>query len=180
MIRPLAPHSTSSASSLVRQIESKIEFCELTLNVVYRVRGALSELLMPNPCTMPSREDDLWQETCFEVFLRQRNQTQQYIEFNFSPAGHWAFYRFRGYRANLERPPAHEPPTTSARTQSEDFFLEAKIPWSIIHDTLSGNHPLEIGLSVILKDRNGEISYWAIMHPSDKPDFHHPDTFVAL
>ena len=180
MIRPLAPHPTSSASSLVWQIESKVEYLELTLNLVYRVRGDLSELLIPNPCAMSSREDNLWQETCFEVFLRQRNQTQQYIEFNFSPAGHWAFYRFRDYRKDLERPPAHEPPTISAQTRDEDFFLEAKIPWSIIHDTLPGNHPLEIGLSVILKDRNGEISYWAIMHPSDKPDFHHPDSFVAL
>ena len=180
MIRPLAPHSTSSASSLVRQIESKIEFCELTLNVVYRVRGALSELLMPTPCTMPSREDDLWQETCFEVFLRRRNQPQQYIEFNFSPSGDWAFYRFRDYRKDLECPAVHDPLSITTQARDNELTLGTKIPWSIIHDTLPGNHPLEIGLSVILKDRNGEISYWAIMHPSDKPDFHHPDTFVAL
>lgn len=180
MIRPLVSHSTSSVSSLVWQVESKTESCELTFDIVYRVRGDLSNLVIPNPCTMPSREDNLWQDTCFEVFLRQTNQTQQYLEFNFSPAGHWAFYRFRDYRVDLERPPAHEPPTITTQIRGDDLFLVAKIPWSMIHDTLPGNLPLEIGLSVILKDRNGEISYWAIMHPSDKPDFHHPDSFVAL
>lgn len=180
MIRPLVSHSTSSVSSLVWQVESKTESCELTFDIVYRVRGDLSNLVIPNPCTMPSREDNLWQDTCFEVFLRQTNQTQQYLEFNFSPAGHWAFYRFRDYRVDLERPPAHEPPTITVQIRGDDLFLVAKIPWFMIHETLPGKLPLEIGLSVILKDRNGEISYWAIMHPSDKPDFHHPDSFVAL
>jgi hypothetical protein len=37
----------------------------------------------------------------------------------------------------------------------------------------------ELGLSVVLEERDGTKSYWALAHPSEKPDFHHPDCFVA-
>ena len=38
--------------------------------------------------------------------------------------------------------------------------------------------PLRLGLSAVIEDDSGKLSYWALKHPSGKPDFHHPDTFV--
>ncbi len=38
--------------------------------------------------------------------------------------------------------------------------------------------PLKLGLSVVIEDVDGNLTYWALAHPSDKPDFHHPDSFV--
>jgi hypothetical protein len=35
-----------------------------------------------------------------------------------------------------------------------------------------------IGLSAVIEDVDGGLSYWALAHPSDKPDFHHPDSFA--
>ena len=35
-----------------------------------------------------------------------------------------------------------------------------------------------LGLSTVIEDGDGGISYWALAHPSAKPDFHHPDSFV--
>ena len=35
-----------------------------------------------------------------------------------------------------------------------------------------------LALSTVVKRKDGRISYWALRHPSDKPDFHHPDSFV--
>lgn len=35
-----------------------------------------------------------------------------------------------------------------------------------------------LGLSAVIEGVDGAISYWALVHPSDKPDFHHPDSFV--
>ena len=180
MIRPLVSHATSSASSLVWQVESKTESCEWTFDIVYRVRGDLSHLVIPNRCGIPSRLDNLWQETCFEVFLRRRNQPQQYIEFNFSPSGDWAFYRFRDYRKDLECPAVREPLSITTQARDNELTLGTKIPWSIIHDTLPGSQPLDVGLSAILREQSGDMGYWAIKHPSEKPDFHHPDSFVAL
>ena len=38
--------------------------------------------------------------------------------------------------------------------------------------------PLGLGLSTVVEDNHGRLSYWALRHPSGKPDFHHPDTFA--
>ena len=35
-----------------------------------------------------------------------------------------------------------------------------------------------LALSAVIERVDGSISYWALRHPSDKPDFHHPDSFV--
>ena len=68
------------------------------------------------------------------------------------------------------------------KTQIEagETSLEAKIPWSMIKHHLQGSFPLEAGLSVILKEKSGTMTYWAVEHPSEKPDFHHPDSFFPL
>ena len=29
-----------------------------------------------------------------------------------------------------------------------------------------------------IEETDGTLSYWALAHPSPKPDFHHPDGFV--
>jgi hypothetical protein len=35
-----------------------------------------------------------------------------------------------------------------------------------------------LGLSAVIEAVDGAMSYWALAHPSAKPDFHHPDSFV--
>ena len=35
-----------------------------------------------------------------------------------------------------------------------------------------------VGLTAVVEDVEGRISYWALAHPGEKPDFHHPDSFV--
>ena len=32
-----------------------------------------------------------------------------------------------------------------------------------------------LGPAVVLKDMQGQLSYWALLHAPGKPDFHHPD-----
>ena len=35
-----------------------------------------------------------------------------------------------------------------------------------------------IGLSAVIEEEDGTISYWALRHAPGKPDFHHPDAFA--
>ena len=35
-----------------------------------------------------------------------------------------------------------------------------------------------LGLSAVIEDISGRKSYWALMHPAGKPDFHDADSFV--
>lgn len=37
-----------------------------------------------------------------------------------------------------------------------------------------------IGLSAVIEDVDGNISYWAFHHPPGKPDFHHPESFALV
>jgi hypothetical protein len=43
---------------------------------------------------------------------------------------------------------------------------------------LRGAPRLLLGLSAVVEEENGTLSYWALKHPRDKPDFHCPDGFV--
>ena len=40
------------------------------------------------------------------------------------------------------------------------------------------NARLSLGLSAVIEDDAGTLSYWALRHPPGKPDFHHPDAFA--
>jgi hypothetical protein len=180
VIRRLLPHPASPSSAELWHIESLVGVNEKNLEVTYRIQGDRAQLEISGRQIAPHRSDDLWQETCCEVFLRRRNQANGYLEFNFAPSGNWAFYRLSGYRAELERPDVREPPFITTHFEAGEVSLEATIPWSIIMDHLPGDSPLEAGLSVILQEKSGGMAYWAVRHPAEKPDFHHPDSFFTL
>jgi hypothetical protein len=57
------------------------------LTISYALRGFLSEVIIPAPADVPARKNSLWEETCFEFFPGKKN-SDQYWEFNLSPAGH--------------------------------------------------------------------------------------------
>ena len=35
-----------------------------------------------------------------------------------------------------------------------------------------------LGLSAVIEETSGRLSYWALAHPSGRPDFHHADCFT--
>lgn len=115
------------------------------------------------------RADKLWESTCFEAFGRLGDR--RYVEFNVSPSGEWAAYEFGGYRkgrADLATGARiHE-----VRTGPNFLELDAILDWS------DWPHVKAIGLSAVVEAKNGDKSYWALRHPADKPDFHHPESFA--
>ena len=40
------------------------------------------------------------------------------------------------------------------------------------------NQVLEVAISAVIKPKEGEVSYWALIHPSDQADFHRRDSFI--
>lgn len=180
MIRTLIPHPVSLSSAERWQIESLVGANENDFEITFRIKGDSTRLEIPDREVAPHRLDNLWQDTCCEVFLRKQDQAHVYLEFNFALSGHWAFYRLSGYRAELERPDVRQPPFITTHLEAGEVSLKATIPWPIIWDHLPGASPLEAGLSVILKEKSCGMAYWAIKHPAEKPDFHHPDSFFTL
>ncbi len=139
----------------------------------FHAEGPLDALILPDPAP-PIRADGLWKTTCFEAFLRVPG-SPAYIEFNLSPSGAWAAYRFDDYRAALADLPLAEVPDIGCDASDSHFALEAVLAlppeWA--------EQPLALGLSAVIEEVGGYKSYWALAHPRGAPDFHHKDCFAA-
>ena len=119
------------------------------------------------PGRRPARfVDGLWRHTCFEVFLARKG-SRAYREYNLAPSGEWAAHVFRKYRlrGNGEAPAPRTRVWRSARTLQLAASIAAK-------------GRLRIGLSAVIEEKDGAISYWALRHPPGKPDFHHRRAFA--
>lgn len=130
------------------------------------VEGDVDGIAWPS-AVEPGRADELWRHTCFEAFVRTG---EGYREYNLSPSGAWASYRFDGYRRGMAE--AKEGAGVAGLDGASDLVaLEGRIE---LPEDAAG----PLALSAVIEDADGRISYWALAHPSDKPDFHHPDSFV--
>ena len=140
------------------------------LRLRWRVEGA-ARLTVP-PFAGGDRADGLWRTTCFELFLRSPG-SESYVELNLSPSERWAAYDFTGYRAGMaERPMPRQPACTIRRGGSTTIF-DAAVPLAGLPPP-----PWHAGLNAVIEEAGGRVSYWALAHPPDKPDFHHPDCFA--
>ncbi len=144
--------------------------------MTFRLDGDIPRIRVPSPGA-PRFATQLWRHTCFEAFIAVEGQPA-YHEFNFAPSGEWAVYAFRGYRNG--GPLANEMmrPHIAVRSTGSRLELDAVVRL----DSLSAIHPrasLRIGLSAVIEASDG-LSYWALRHPADKPDFHDADGFALL
>ncbi|MGB8146051.1 MAG: DOMON-like domain-containing protein, partial [Chromatiaceae bacterium] len=140
----------------------------------YRLRAPRRALAMP-PQTNPGRQDGLWRHSCCEAFIALPGETA-YREFNFSPSGAWALYDFTDERVPLPLPEVEGQggaPGVQCERRRHAWRLGARIPADLLPKRSSGA-ALLLGLAVVVEDRWGDLTYWALAHPCPKPDFHHP------
>ena len=142
------------------------------LTLGFALQGDISGLRVPEP-RPPRRVDGLWRHTCCEVFLMEEGGPG-YREFNFSPSGEWAVYAFKDYRDAGELAVESDPGIVVRRT-GQRLELDAKIS----QELLPAGRALRLGLSMVVEDTDGVLSYWALRHPPGKPDFHHTDAFAS-
>ena len=145
------------------------------LQLRYRVTGEIGALSLP-PVAAPARADGLWQHSCFEAFLRA-GPRGPYYEFNFAPSTRWAAYRFAGYRAGMRVAQDVEAPQIAVEARDGAFELRAELALDCLPD-LPRDAPWQLGLSAVIEEADGRLSYWALAHPPGKPDFHHSDCFA--
>jgi len=147
-----------------------------TVELRYHVSGIISDLRIP-PQAVANRTDALWRHTCFEAFIRAP-QSAAYYELNFSPSTEWAAYRFSGYRDGMKIAQDIGPPRTKLASNSAEFELQTSFELGQLLPDLPSNAKRHLGLSAVVEQANGDMSYWALVHPPGKPDFHHPDCFA--
>ncbi|MCH4150502.1 MAG: DOMON-like domain-containing protein [Sphingobium sp.] len=153
----------------VRSIRASVEWAEeAVMRLRYVVEGDIDMLLVPPPA-VPERADGLWRHMCFELFITD-GWCEAYREYNFAPSGAWAVYDFADYRKGMSDV-ALMPP--EIRVSREPGLLQCDVT------VRCGFAVGRIGLSAVIEEKGGGISYWALAHPPGKADFHHPACFAA-
>jgi hypothetical protein len=145
------------------------------LRLLYTVSGRIADIALPAPAPA-ARVDGLWQHTCFEAFVRPPSGSA-YFELNFAPSLSWACYRFDDYRQGMTVPGSvPEPRMKSVSNAVSSFALDVVLALDSLN--LPDNGPWRLGLAVIIEEKSGNISWWALTHPQGKPDFHSAAGFV--
>ena len=123
------------------------------------------------------RTDGLWRHSCFEAFIGHTGASD-YWEYNFSPSGAWAAYHFSGYREGMAPLLKGAPPDIACNTGGETVEVAVTLDLSWLTRSFAGRG-LRLGLAAVIEDKAQVLSYWALKHPAEKPDFHHADSFVV-
>lgn len=160
----------SSIQVLVRRLASA------ELRMTFRLDGDISRIRIP-VLSVPRFNTELWRHTCFEAFVRLEGH-HEYHEFNFAPSGEWAVFAFSGYRNGS--PLANETlrPRIAVRSMPTRLELDAVAKLDALSLSYS-RATLRVGLAAVIETADG-LSYWALDHPAEKPDFHNADGFALL
>jgi hypothetical protein len=171
----LRPHPTSPCEAVSRiGIEIDDEAFPRALQVRFRVDGDIGRVRLPRP-GFARRSDGLWQHTCFEAFLRP-DAGQSYHELNFAPSGDWAVYRF-GSRRDERSLPALAAPAIEFGASRGHCELSAEFSIAELAE-LAAAPALRAGACAVIETVDGSLSYWALAHGSERPDFHDPAGFA--
>jgi hypothetical protein len=162
-------------SKAVSAIEVELSREAGTLVLQYYVTGPAGLLVpgYPSPATR-KRADELWRHTCLEAFVKPEGG-EAYWEFNVAPTWDWQAYALSGYREGRHPDHAIATPVTDARYGRDGWNLSVR--WDLA-GAVPQDQPWRIGLAAVIQETGGAISYWALKHAPDKPDFHHSDAFA--
>jgi hypothetical protein len=169
----LQPHPASPDNG-VSAIRVDVNPMGRRLKLQYHLAGDIARLRIPES-REPERADGLWRHTCFEAFLRRSGSTE-YLEYNFSPSGAWAAYRFSAYREGMTPLVEGAAPVISCQVADGSLEVAVTLDLGWLHEPVD---TLCLGLTAVIEDRAQVLSYWALRHVSEKPDFHRAETFVA-
>ncbi len=170
LLQPFSP--TTSLPGL--KIFGNITHDSGDLFVSYTLSGPIDQIMIPVAEKIPNRKNRLWENTCFELFLRVKN-SDPYREFNLSPSGNWNVYRFDAYRKNMAEETAFSALPFCVSRQTDTLCIDVKFNLKKI---IPPDLPAQAAVSAVIKSVNKGTSFWALSHPGPKPDFHHPDSFI--
>ena len=147
-------------SGAIQAIDAELDRAPDGAIATFRIKGDIAKLVIP-PAVQPRRTDGLWKTTCFEIFAA--GEGAGYREYNLSPSGQWAAYDFDDYRTGMRDVSAD----VELKVSCIDSCLEliAKI-------VAEFPNPILIGLTAVIEETDGAISYWSTAFAPGKPDFH--------
>ena len=155
-------------------INASIEILDSKLKLNYQVVGDTSKYHFPSKTTQ-QRANNLWLDTCFELFIANRNE-DSYWEINISPSTKWNSYHFTRYKEEMRESNLFLTPQIKIEKQKDKYELSFETTFSrrVLKEKL------DINLSVILLDNKGKRSFYTINRRNDSPNFHDRVTFAIF
>jgi hypothetical protein len=164
----LIPFPTSPHPPIQLSVEQS--FVNDCLSLSYTISGDLAHLHIPTFDGL-REANDLWKSTCMECFVLLEDG-QSYIELNVSPSGAWHWYYFDDYRQPSTKL-GHLAKIISIEVQKHAQSLtvqtECQLPPGVVR---------AMGLSAVIEDKKHLLSYFALKHTQQQPDFHDKASFV--
>ena len=170
---PLLPFAALEATPLTGLLAFGSLDAAGNLELDYQLRGGRERLRLPvgsaEPARAAARRGDLWRHTCLELFVRA-GDSPGYLEFNFAPDGDWAAYGFDDYRAGQ-----HDIDVSHCRIQLRAHDADLAVHVSLLVPQLAATPRIStwhLGVAAVIEAGDGSLSYWALCHPQQQPDFH--------
>lgn len=165
----------ASRSGVVHGITVAVQRAGDELALAYTMEADIARLRVP-PARAPRPGHELWRHTCCECFIAL-NDGPAYHEYNFSPSGEWAVYAFTQYRDGAPLTSESLDPRISVRELEDRVELQATIALAQLSERYRAKNMM-LGLSAVIEDAQGALSYWALAQPAQKPDFHRRESFL--
>lgn len=169
----LYPGSVCKAVTSIAVAAERSSFGIVELS--YTVAGAIDDVYWP-PADTSARTDNLWKRTCFEAFIMPL-PGEAYVELNLSPSSRWAAYRFSSHRTSLGDVGEVSHPRIVVQRKEGSFELKAQVDLRAVPDLPKGA-VWRLGLTAVIEEAGGALSYWALAHPSGASDFHNSVGFT--
>ena len=169
----LQPFATAALFPKLELI-GKLDRAENLLSIEYQLRGDLTHIEILSPVKLPTRQDRLWEATCFEFFVGIPGN-RNYWEFNLSPTGDWNIFQLDDYRQGLRSELAFTSLPLTIDRQANLLSLSVKLDLDRIIPVAQS---IEIAVTAVIKPIRGETTYWALTHCGSIADFHLRDSFT--
>jgi len=175
-------HSSEPHHSNPFTVNGKLLINHSQLNLSFAIQGETNQILWPQITQKNKRKDELWTNTCFEIFIKPDN-SDQYWEFNFCHEHYFNCYHFSNYRHKLQTELLIDQVYSQFDSQNKN---NVTLSFATELEKLTNNYSLSsvrIGISCIMKTMNSDLSknenhYYALKHCANEPDFHNSDSYT--
>jgi hypothetical protein len=154
------------------------------LIIKYELLGEVDKILYPNQTDRSQRAEGLWDNTCFELFVKPI-KSENYLEFNFSPSNQWNCYHFSTYRTDMTKYLKEDQINMNVDIQENSISLEVEI--NTMDDTFLENfnedkifYQANLSSLIVFNEEGTDFKkkyHYAYTHNDVFPDFHNHEKF---
>ncbi|MGZ3788543.1 MAG: hypothetical protein ACXVLQ_08480 [Bacteriovorax sp.] len=171
----LVPFDKHTAPDI--KIEVELNNHSESLFLSFRIKEGLSLIDLGSSTPRKERTMQLWEKTCFEFFLK--NEEGSYVEFNFSPNFEWNCFYFQKKGDAIKEWETMNRPATEILLSIDHYFLFVEMRKELFpKGFFDTSTQLQAGITSVIKDVKGGLSYWALTHKDTRPNFHQFDSFT--